>query len=226
MPEIHIAKETTSQEIKTSVNTVNTKVGVNTDVAGTATIFARLKQIYDYLAGTILTAINGRQVSWGAVAGTKTNIDNTWSRVNTNLDKKISEISGGTDLVNMTLGTLTSKMNQFSVNTNHTLFSIIGSGVIHKFDLIISGNTGVNTIRPRIIVNGVTHIFHHSDGSIITDLIPSTTSFLNSASSNSNLAKFSLSNIGFKNNCTIELFTTDNQAGTANINSLVVYSKQ
>ncbi len=37
--------------VNTNVVTVNTKVGVNTDAAGTGTVFARLKQIYDNVSG-------------------------------------------------------------------------------------------------------------------------------------------------------------------------------
>ncbi len=38
---------------KQTLDTVNTKVGENTNAAGTTTLFARLKQIYDYLTGNL-----------------------------------------------------------------------------------------------------------------------------------------------------------------------------
>ncbi|MTI56167.1 hypothetical protein [Geosporobacter ferrireducens] len=46
-----------SRASQTSLDNVNTKVGVNTDTGGTTTVFARLKQIYDYLTGTVVTRI-------------------------------------------------------------------------------------------------------------------------------------------------------------------------
>lgn len=46
MPQLPIAD-------KTTLDAVNAKAGTNTDAAGTTTLFARLKQIYDYLTGNL-----------------------------------------------------------------------------------------------------------------------------------------------------------------------------
>lgn len=46
MPNLSIAD-------KATLDAINTKAGTNTDGAGTTTIFARLKQIYDYLTGNL-----------------------------------------------------------------------------------------------------------------------------------------------------------------------------
>ena len=75
---------------KQTLDTVNTKVGTNTDAAGTTTIFARLKQIYDYLTGNLSSTraakidnldvtISSRQASWGATATHSSRIDTTIS---------------------------------------------------------------------------------------------------------------------------------------------------
>ncbi|SNT18781.1 hypothetical protein SAMN05446037_104925 [Anaerovirgula multivorans] len=119
MPEIFIAKEDTSQEIKTTANTINTKVGTNTDVAGTTTLFARLKQIYDYCVGTIYsylttnmsstrmskvdnldTTVSSRQANWGATTTHSGRIDTTissrqasWGGTTTHRDRIDATIS-------------------------------------------------------------------------------------------------------------------------------------
>lgn len=55
MPEINLPTKATQDLIKTGVDTINTKVGTNADAGGTTTLFARLKQIYDYLVSNLST---------------------------------------------------------------------------------------------------------------------------------------------------------------------------
>lgn len=122
---------------KPTLDSVNTKVGTNADVAGTTTVFARLKQIYDYLAGTILTAINGRQASWGAVAGTKTNIDNTATKVatnETNINSINTKVGVSTDTGTTTLfGVI---KNNGGLNLNKPL-QITGTNSTHYTGLVV-----------------------------------------------------------------------------------------
>lgn len=65
MPEISLPTKATQDLIKTetdkiaskasqtTVDTINTKAGTNADAGGTTTLFARLKQIYDYLVSNL-----------------------------------------------------------------------------------------------------------------------------------------------------------------------------
>ncbi len=65
MPQLPIADKTTLDIVKinvdtanTNINSVNTKTGTNTDASGETTLFARLKQIYDYLTTMASTALS------------------------------------------------------------------------------------------------------------------------------------------------------------------------
>ena len=117
--------ETTANTINTNVNSINSKVGTNSDVAGTTTLFARLRQIYEYCVNTIYsylttnmssarmakidnldTTVSSRQASWGAVAGTKTNIDNTATTVGT-INTNVNTANTNINSINTKVGVST-----------------------------------------------------------------------------------------------------------------------
>jgi len=81
------------EDLNTSIDTIDTKVGENTDAAGTTTLFAILRQIVDtYLAdGTVgLTAlkalIDANQVDLNAIIVDTTSIETKVDTVQTDLD--------------------------------------------------------------------------------------------------------------------------------------------
>lgn len=61
MPQLPIAD-------KTTLDAINAKAGANTDAAGTTTLFARLKQIYDYLTGNLSSTVNTINTNVGSNA--------------------------------------------------------------------------------------------------------------------------------------------------------------
>lgn len=156
---------------KPTLDGVNTKVGTNADLAGTTTVFARVRQIYEYMVNTLLTAINGRQASWGAVAGTKTNIDNTATTVgtiNTNVNTINTKIGASTDTGTTTLfGVI--KQNQLMHPTKpryaqascHSstidVVNVTGSGILTS----LSYEPGMSNSNPSaslvVIVDGVSN---------------------------------------------------------------------
>ncbi len=167
MPQIGIADKQTLDNTKTVVDTINTKVGTNADVAGTTTVFARVKQIYEYMVNTLLVAINGRQASWGAVAGTKTNIDNTAATVGTiNTKVGVSTDTSATASLFGRLKQIWDKVSTLTSGTNFnslyrsssdgsfgtpgaTVLNITGAGY-----LLMAGSTANNL---QFVVDGTTH---------------------------------------------------------------------
>ncbi len=95
MPQIGIAD-------KTTLDAVNTKAGTNTDAAGTTTLFARLKQIYDYLTG---------------------NLSSTRAAKIDNLDAAISSRATAADSPNPSYYT-TTRATKFSQDTNTKGWSV------------------------------------------------------------------------------------------------------
>ncbi|AOT70695.1 hypothetical protein [Geosporobacter ferrireducens] len=83
MPQIQIAD-------KTTLDSVNTKVGTNVDTSGTVTVFARLKQIYDYLTTNLSTTraskIDVIDTVNTTVNTVNTNVSSINSKVGTNID--------------------------------------------------------------------------------------------------------------------------------------------
>ncbi len=75
------------------VNQINTKIGTNTDIAGTTTVFARLKQIYDHL-GSVLSSTRAAKID---------NLDMTVSSRATqaSVDAKASQTSVNTLTTNV-----------------------------------------------------------------------------------------------------------------------------
>lgn len=72
-----LADSMDGSDVVNAVSEVSTKIGENTDTAGTITVFARLKQIYDYLVSVLSSTraakidnldavVSSRQASWGA----------------------------------------------------------------------------------------------------------------------------------------------------------------
>ena len=137
------------KDLKTDVSGVNTKIGANTDAADTTTIFARLNQIYThlttYLSSTIASridaAISSRQASWGAVAGTKTNIDNTAVNVGSNADASSAT------------GSVHAKLKDIKANIPPGAVKSVQSGFISSAN--VSSGTGEDLKYVDIPINNV-----------------------------------------------------------------------
>ncbi len=89
------------------------------------------------------------QNDWGAVAQTKTNIDNTASTVNTNLDAKVS-LAGGIDFAEMEVSNY---YHTTAEDTKETIVDISGRGVA-VVALRSSSTTSSNHARAWITVDG------------------------------------------------------------------------
>lgn len=156
----------------TNINTLNTKVGVNNDAAGTTTVFARLKQIYDYLAGTILTAINGRQANWGATSTHAERIDANissrqanWGATTTHRDRIDTTISSRASQA--TVNTINSNVNSIKSFTDRGMVKSVQRGVFTS-EITLNNNDGkehdtpykeisispVNVAKAFVLING------------------------------------------------------------------------
>lgn len=122
---------------KTDIEEINTKVGLNTNGAGTTTVFARLNQIYTHLSTYLSSAraakidnldvvISGRQADWGAVAATKTNID----AAKTNTDTLKTNVGSNSDASSAT-GSVHAKLKDIKSNLGGSVIKSIQTGYVY-----------------------------------------------------------------------------------------------
>ena len=130
MPQIGIADKNTQDNI-------NTKVGTNADVSGTATVFARLRQIYEYSVNSIYSylttnmsnarmakidnldnTISSRQASWGATTTHS-------ARIDTNISTRAAQTS--VDTINTNVNTVNTKIGTSTDTGISTLFGLVKS---------------------------------------------------------------------------------------------------
>ena len=100
MPQLPIAD-------KTTLDDVNAKTGTNTDAAGTTTLFARLKQIYDYLTGNLSTTRAAKIDNLNATISSRATASSVWTngtRTLTSMPSVIKSIQRGTFKGNMEAG--------------------------------------------------------------------------------------------------------------------------
>lgn len=135
---------------KIDIEEINTKVGLNTNGAGTTTVFARLNQIYTHLSTYLSSAraakidnldvvISGRQADWGAVAATKTNID----AAKTNTDTLKTNVGSNSDASSAT-GSVHAKLKDIK--------SSIPAGSVKS---VQRGITLMNSLTQNVTISSV-----------------------------------------------------------------------
>lgn len=165
---------------ETTLGAVNTKIGANADAAGTTTVFARLRQIYEYLTTNLATARAAKIENLDAAISTRAAASSL-----TTLDGKIgvaNPVSGGTDTVMNYLKKLdgntsggqaaiprkarthfgTLDYNNIHKNTWRQLLSVSGKGKITRLSLATSWSVGITlatTAKFRLTVDGVSQEF-------------------------------------------------------------------
>ncbi len=107
-----------------AIQEINLKIGVSTDAETTATLFGRIRQVYNYLTGTILTKLN-------SIISTQSSHTTTLSSHTTTLNN----IVGYTDTVESTLSTINTNVN--AANTSLT--------TIKTYTDNIEGTQGIHT---------------------------------------------------------------------------------
>ncbi|AEG61690.1 hypothetical protein [Desulforamulus ruminis] len=108
--------------------TIKTRIGQNTDPAGITTLFARLKQIYDYLTTNLSssraskidnmdTTVSSRQANWGATTTHKDRIDaNISSRAAQTTADTINTNVGSNADVSSATGSIHGKLKDIKAN--------------------------------------------------------------------------------------------------------------
>ncbi len=160
---------------------IKTRIGQNTDATGTTTLFARLKQIYDYLASNLSSTraakidnldatISSRQASWGATATHS-------SRIDTTISSRAAQIT--VDTINTNVGSNTDTSS--ATGSVHGKLKDIKSAIIASSTKPIARN--VTLVKSGISYNSskpITEIGTISGSGILT---LSAISFNSSASS-------------------------------------------
>lgn len=115
-----------TETLKSYTSNISTRLGQTSDASSTTTVFGWLSRIYSYFTtylnttriakiDNIDTTISSRQAAWGAVAGTKTNIDNTYTNVGSNSDASSATGSVHAKLKDIKVNLPTSKQKYTAV---------------------------------------------------------------------------------------------------------------
>lgn len=139
---------------KTTLDAVNTKAGTNVDAAGTTTLFARLKQIYDYLTSNLsaaraakIDAINTNVGSNADAASATGSVHAKVKDVKNKLNSMVSSVDWSNK--NYQLG---GAVNSTEPLGTYTVLSISGSGYLTGLSNICG-----NVDPVILIIDGVTY---------------------------------------------------------------------
>ncbi len=149
---------------KQTLDAVNAKAGANTDVAGTNTLFARLKQIYDYLAGNLNATVSSRATQTtadtikssvgdaGDIANPSGSIHAKLSSIQTSINSPVVYNASPSDTVKVLLPTQKTTNTFDNVLAKRFVSPI--TGIIRLKADIKNSDTSTFVVAP-ILVNGI-----------------------------------------------------------------------
>ena len=143
---------------KAQVETIDTKVGTNADVAGTTTLFGRLKQSYDNIS-TIITNIGT------VITNVGSNADASSATGSVHAKLKDIKANGGVaiDVTNCIPFHVEGYMNVAATSQYETLKSISGKGFLKE--AIIQDYSGASgSVKMKITVDGSVVSWTSTDG--------------------------------------------------------------
>ncbi|SCY93109.1 hypothetical protein [Alkaliphilus peptidifermentans] len=162
MPQVTLPNKQQVEAVKNDIGSINTKVGTNTDVGGNTTLFARLRQIYEYLTAnmsstrmskvdSIDNTISSRQANWGATTTHRDRIDTTissrqasWGATSTHSSRIDTTIS--------------SRASQASVDNLNVARMVVPSNTLrHSFapERSVTGNSSKYILVAKFVPLGV-----------------------------------------------------------------------
>lgn len=141
---------------KPTLDIVNTKIGNNTDMAGTSTLFSRVRQIYEYMVNIMMNRIDATVSS----RASQTSVNTVGSNVGSNSDSsnaggsvhaKLKELR--TQVLNSSGGDFANtvpKIKPDSTNTNSAnvlVLAVNGSGYLQN---VFAGSVDPGSVRIEI----------------------------------------------------------------------------
>ncbi len=138
------AKISTLEASMSGSGAVDSKIGEATDAETVASVFGRIRQVYNYLTGTILTKLNG-------IISTQSSHTTTLSTINTNVNTantSLTAIKGYTDGIETTQASHTTLLNSISNNTapSTSVTYIASPSDVGRTDISLTSTSSINVV--------------------------------------------------------------------------------